>query len=231
MMDAIFKSCDIIEHVLNLRQSLNQTNITFLQVGANDGDYFDIAKYVISIDDTGIYLEPCVSSFNKLCKNRQKHRNKKFLNAALIPQTLAGSLNKLHYISDDEPNGGASLLSDHPNAHRVYYTETINTISVPQLLSQYSITHLDFFFCDTEGMDHLIVQELLQYIHPKVLLFESFHWLNNSKNIIQDQVNISIPSRDEIKKYLCQNNYLFVDFNECKFNPSENILAYQSNNP
>ena len=185
-----------------LRKKLLKDNIYFVQIGASDGDTNDIAKHILNEKDTGIFIEPCEVSFNKLLLNKSKFIYCLFLNIAIIPENISKLLD-INILSDDDLQQGSSLISELPSSHRKIKTKSVKTLPLKTFIEEYNITDIDMFFCDTEGMDHILVEKLLTIVQPKILVFESFHWLNNDKQfILSNNVQITIPSRDKIKNTL-----------------------------
>ena len=62
----------------------------------------------------------------------------------------------------------------------------------------------------------------------KILIFESFSWLNEEKEtILSSNFKITIPSRQTIKNILSQNKYQYIDFNDSDIDKSEDIIAWK----
>ena len=81
-----------------LRKKLLKDNIYFVQIGASDGDTNDIAKHILNEKDTGIFIEPCEVSFNKLLLNKSKFIYCLFLNIAIIPENISKLLHLIYKI-------------------------------------------------------------------------------------------------------------------------------------
>lgn len=218
---------DKISLAKKLREDLNKETIFFIQLGASDGTTNDIAKYIIKKEDKGIFVEPCLSSFDKLVSNKKNFLNCLFLNEAVLPEDIGCEL-EINILSDDELQQGSSLISDLPSSYRKIKTQSVKTVSLKDFLERYSIKNIDIFFCDTEGLDHVLIQKLLTIIHPKILIFESFFWLNKEKEtVFSNNVKITIPSRETIKNILSQNKYQYIDFNDVDKDKSEDIFAWK----
>lgn len=210
-----------------LRKNLNKDNMFFVQIGASDGDANDIAKHIIEKEDRGIFVEPCLSSFNKLVSNKKDFSNCLFLNAAILPEDIGCEL-EINILSDDELQQGSSLISDLPSSYRKIKTQAVKTVSLKTFIERYEIRDIDIFFCDTEGLDHILIQKLLTIIQPKILTFESFYWLNEEKEtILSSNFKMTIPSRQTIKNILSQNKYQYIDFNDSNIDKSEDIIAWK----
>ena len=210
-----------------LRKKLLKDNIYFVQIGASDGDTNDIAKHIIKKEDRGIFVEPCLSSFDKLVSNKKNFSDCFFLNAAILPEDIGCDL-EINILSDDELQQGSSLIADLPTAYRKIKTQLVKTVSLKSFLERYNIRDIDIFFCDTEGLDHVLIQKLLTITQPKILIFESFFWLNEEKEtILSNSFKVTIPSRQTIKNILSQNKYQYIDFNDTSIDKSEDIVAWK----
>ena len=219
---------DKIALLKELRDSLEKDSIFFVQIGASDGDANDIAKNIIKEKDEGIFIEPCLSSFNKLISNKKNFSNCLFLNAAILPEDIGCEL-EINILSDDELEQGSSLITELPSSYRKIKTQLVKTLSLKTFIETYNITNIDMFFCDTEGLDHILIQKLLTIIKPKILIFESFFWLNEEKEtILSNNAKITIPSRRAIKDILSKNQYKYIDFNDNIIDKSEDIIAWQN---
>jgi len=219
---------DKITLLKELRKDLGKDSIFFVQIGASDGDSYDIAKYIIEEKDKGIFVEPCLYSFNKLVSNKKKFLDCLFLNVAVLPEDIKCEL-EINILSNDELEQGSSLIAELPSSYRKIKTQLVKTLSLKTFIETYDITNIDMFFCDTEGLDHVLVQKLLTIIKPKILIFESFFWLNEEKETsLSNNVKITIPSRQRIKEILSKNQYKYIDFNDNILDKSEDIIAWQN---
>jgi FkbM family methyltransferase len=219
---------DKITLLKKLRNDLGKDSIAFVQIGASDGDAYDIAKYIIQEKDRGIFVEPSIHSFNKLIANKKNFLNCTFVNKAIFPEDVEEDL-EINILSDDELEQGSSFISELPSSFRRIKSRTTKTISLKNFIETYDITDIDMFFCDTEGLDHLLVQKLLTITHPKVLIFESFSWLNDEKEtVLSNNLKITIPSRQTIKDLLSKNNYEYIDFNNVTTDKSDDIIAWKN---
>lgn len=217
-----------ISLIKKLRENLIKDSIYFVQIGANDGDTNDIAKHIIDKKDAGIFIEPSDLAFNKLVLNKSEFVNCLFLNIAIVPENISKSLN-IHILSDDDMQQGSSLFDSLPSSHRAISNKTVNLLSIQELISKYSIDHIDIVFCDTEGTDHALIQKLLDILQPNILVFESFDWLNNDQQfVLSNGMQISIPSKHKIKNILLQNDYSYIDFNNVIEDKSEDIVAWKN---
>jgi hypothetical protein len=210
--------------VKNILKQQKKEPISFIQIGVNDGVNHDIAKDVLEIQDTGIFCEPIEKAFNAMVNNKIKFTKSIFLKKAIVPENLKDN-NTMNLLDNDEIGQGSSFGKF--NKHRIINTINVDTITVSNLLKEFSIQSLDFFFCDAESIDHLIVTDLLDKIKPEVMFFETCWWCNNPHQLeISGGTSITIPSRSQMKDLLTQNGYVFVDFLEDNnIEKREDILA------
>ena len=212
-----------------LRKKLNKDTIFFVQIGSSDGDTNDIAKHIIKEEDIGIFVEPCLFSFDKLVSNKKKILHCLFLNAAILPEDIGCEL-EINILSDDELQQGSSLITSLPSSYRNIHSQSVKTLSLKTFIEKYNIRDIDIFFCDTEGLDHILIQKLLTITQPKILIFESFVWLNEEQEtVLSNGFKITIPSRQKIKNILSQHKYQYIDFNDTNIDQSEDIIAWKHN--
>lgn len=191
-------------------EKLRPGNVSFLQIGANDGVSYDFANHVIHSSDRGIFVEPCRLPFEKLLQNKKTYTNSVFCNFAIIPSNLP-LLNTVTVLSEDEFQGGSSLFSNLPTQHRTINTESIQSVHLSTFLKEYNIKELDIFFCDTEGLDHVLVLELINILTPKILIFESFSWLKESELILHNKTSVTVPSKEKVYDVLREKGYKIFD--------------------
>ena len=67
-----------------LRKLLNKQQISFLQIGVNDGITHDIANLILEKNDTGYFIEPIEETFNLMEINKQHFINAKFIKKAIF---------------------------------------------------------------------------------------------------------------------------------------------------
>lgn len=216
-----------LKSIKDILKQQKKEAISFIQIGVNDGINHDIAKDVLKADDVGIFCEPIEKAFNEMQKNKKAFINSFFLKKAIVPEVLKHN-NKMNLLDNDDIGQGSSFGKF--NKHRIVNSINVDTITIFDLLTNFKITALDFFFCDAESIDHLIVTDLLSKIKPEVLFFETCWWCTNDYQLeISDQASVTIPSRSEIKNLLNQNDYIFVDFLEDnKTEKREDILAVKN---
>ena len=206
----------ISEHsFLNIKKILselfeqNKIN-SIIQIGANDGIRFDdLNEYINKYKIESLLIEPIKTNFEKL-KNKYADSNFiKLENSAIVVNNEISFLYKvgnnfLHYYDDHIP-GITSFNKNHLLKHGVknrhIVKETINSISIEELLSKYNIKKLDLLYLDTEGYDGKIVIDFLLNTNLKpIIIFEYIH--------------IDTHLVDSLLLVLNKNNYNFFPLNE-----------------
>ena len=214
-----------IDELLNIcRVKLNKDSVSFIQIGANDGVENDLANLVLNENDNGYFFEPIDVPFNLLIKNKSNFKNCKFLKKAILPEILKEN-NLMSNLSDDEKHQGSSFTNI--NSFRHIENVKVDCITISNFIKEYNIFDIDFLFCDSEGIDNLIVKEFLDFIKPNIILFETADWSERDANLITQEGNsIIVSSNDSIKNILQSLSYTVIDFSKKpdKFK-SNNIVA------
>ena len=206
-----------------LRKLLNKQQISFLQIGVNDGITHDIANLILEKNDTGYFIEPIEETFNLMEINKQHFINAKFIKKAILPEILKNN-NTINILSEDYKNEGASIVDF--NKHKICNKIKIDTVTIANFLIEEKIIELDFVFCDAESIDHLIIIDLIKYIQPNVLFFETCWWCNEDYELYSaDGDKVIIPSRKNIKNILNTYGYYTIDYWEHIKYKREDMIA------
>lgn len=177
--------------------SREHTNITFLQVGANDGFINDPLHMFIKRDNwSGVLLEPQPEVFNEyMSKLHRKRPGIIPLNAALDREDGTRPIYKMAISTERWAHGLSSFSREVlekkiddgsmaknirrqgvilPERREDYITsEEIRTISPDTLLKYFGGKNLDLLAIDTEGFDYEILKMLdLDRISPEVIIYE-----------------------------------------------------------
>lgn len=176
--------------------------ITFVQIGAHDGESSDCVRpYVERYNWRGVLVEPQPRLFERLVSNyRECEIRLNFENVAIspIPNTV-----RLYAFNDPNlPDHATMLATMNPeaimgNGHG--YAGNIEAIDVPamtlgQLFEKHQITSLDFLQIDTEGHDYEILKMLPSTgVKPTAIHFES--------------AMLSIPDREACNAMLSEMGY------------------------
>ncbi len=170
--------------------------INFLiQIGSNDGKRFDtINRFIKKYSPISILVEPIKKDFEDLKNNYKDQKNIFFENSAI---SINNSLEYLYKVDDtkfklyDEHIKGISSFDiNHLIKHGVSKShitkEKINSITIKDLLSKYSVKNLDLLVIDAEGYDGDIVIDFLSHISLRpTIIFEYIHINHKTfKNLI-----------------------------------------------
>lgn len=154
-----------------------------LQIGANNGVDEDAVRPILERHAIRTFLcEPMPDSFAKLQANYASFAHVTPLNVAVGERTGALDLFRVdpaHTTNNTELV--ASFDRDHVEHFRRIWNipeggirvQTVPCFSIPDLIEQCGVERFDIVAVDTEGMDHLICNQLLnQPSPPDVLMFE-----------------------------------------------------------
>ena len=163
------------------------TDLTFVQVGANDGMTADpIRDYVRRHGWRGVLVEPQPALFERLVANYQGTGGLAFERAAVGPRTGTGTM----YLLRDDPalpawtRGVASFNKASVLGHRHqiegidrYLTSIeVPTFAFPDLLARHGLASFDLLQIDAEGYDFEIIRALDLAVHrPAIIQYEHFH--------------------------------------------------------
>ena len=194
-----------------------------IQIGANDGQRFDILNFYIKKYQTkSLLVEPIKENFEKLKQNYQDCNFVSFDNSAISVGDEISYLYKVknQYIKNysDHIPGITSFDKNHLIKHGVknnhIVRESVNSISVKDLISKNNLNSLDLLFIDAEGYDGKIAIDflltasilpiiILEYIHIDSDIFKDLINLLDTKkyNILSLNENlICYPEKDQ--KYI-----------------------------
>ena len=183
-----------VQNIKNFLSKLfieNRIN-NIVQIGANDGVRFDdLNEFINKYKIQSLLVEPIKNNFNKL---KKKYINTNFVmleNSAIFTSTKDLFLYKveekyLHYYDVHIP-GITSLDKNHLLKHGVklkhIVKESVNAITIIELLNKYNIKNLDLLYIDAEGYDGNIVLDFLSYSLLKpIIIFEYIHIQNEVLN-------------------------------------------------
>jgi FkbM family methyltransferase len=174
-----------------------------IQIGANDGQRFDILNFYIKKYQTkSLLVEPIKENFEKLKENYKDCNFISFDNSAISVNNEISYLYKVkdQYIKNYSAHipGITSFDKKHLIKHGVKNKhidkESVSSISMTNLISKYNLKSFDLLFIDAEGYDGKIAIDFLSSttIFP-IIILEYVH-INN--NIFKDLINML-----DIKKY------------------------------
>lgn len=184
-----------------------------LQIGANDGKTHDsLYKYIMKYQLPGLLVEPQPDIFNALKENYKGNKNLQFANVAVgekdgqmpfyrikpelvVPgkeykassgssffreQIVGNVINRLPPKSTEI----LKFVSDDPND---YIEETqVMVKTLPSLLREFGIDHIDFMLTDCQGADYIILTQLeFERFKPDIINFE--HCLLNTDDLSESR--------------------------------------------
>ena len=163
----------------------NKENISFVQIGANDGEMDDpINKYVSSHNWRGIMVEPDFYYFEKLRNKYKDNKNVICLNLGIGD----GTIKTLFRINPSEIHtsnskwekwvSGMGTCVEDQLTHYDWIDskdiEQIKIITVPLMSILNNYKKLDLLLIDAEGMDIEILNQLdLDNLQPNIIIFEN----------------------------------------------------------
>jgi FkbM family methyltransferase len=168
-----------------LKKLAKKGEISFIQVGANDGISFDnIYPFFKSHKCKGICIEPLPYFFDRLKINYDDSPNIVPLNIALHPTAEKFAIYSVnpkelhkypHWVS-----GIASFNKEHLIKCNVKEGDLVTEVVACQPLSKVILEHgmldLDYLQIDTEGFDDEIIKMIdFSQVKPKLIKFESVH--------------------------------------------------------
>jgi FkbM family methyltransferase len=149
---------------------LNNSNVFFIQIGANDGISVDpINKLIKKYNWGGILFEPGEDAFRELQKNYQDVKNLTFVNAAVSNYDGFGSLfcgtTTPHFTLNSQK--AKDMFCVEPVAKEV------QIVSPKSIIEKYNVTKLDLLQIDAEGHDFTIIKAFpFNVLKPSVIRFE-----------------------------------------------------------
>lgn len=198
---------------------------TIVQIGANDGQRFDIInKFIKKFNPSVVFVEPIKKNFDNLKKYYANQKNLFYENSAIsvndeISELYKVKEDKIHFY-DDHVVGITSFDKKHLLKHGIskfhIIKEKVNVISIQNLINKYSLKNIDLLLIDTEGYDAKIVKDFLENSNLRpLIIFEYIHIKNNEFS--------------ETTKLLLNNNYDLFKLEEnliCLQNDKQQIIKF-----
>lgn len=214
-----------INFVLNYFFENDRVN-SILQIGANDGQRFDLLnKFIKKKKIKSLLIEPIKENFLELERNYMNYQNVTLLNMAISDKQDEKyeifKVNKEFYNNYDEHIKGVNSFDiNHLLKHGVkskhIVKEKVDSISIKEIFTNY-LENVDLIYIDVEGYDGNIVLDFFKNVNLRpYIIFEYIH----IKNYIFENV----------LKILNENNYIFFSVEEnliCI--PVEKKIIFQSN--
>ena len=170
--------------------SLYNKNITFVQIGSNNGQHGDpLHKYIKLNNWKGVLIEPVSYLFNELkCNYKGFEANLSFENSAVTDSgedqkfyRLKKSLQpSLPYWYDQLGTFKKDVILKHKEFiscfNELFIEETVNTITFKELLKKHEIKNLNLIHIDTEGYDYEIIKSIpFDSLNVDLIMFEHKH--------------------------------------------------------
>jgi len=210
-----------------LKTLFEEKKINYLiQIGANDGERFDVLNYYIKKYQTkSLLVEPIKENYEKLKKNYENCSFVSFDNRAISVNNEITHLYKVSskYIKNYNNHipGITSFDKKHLLKHGVkshhIISENVTSVSMENLISKHNLKSFDLLFVDAEGYDGKIVIDFLRstLIKP-VIILEFIHIKNDVfKNLINnlEQKKYSFFSLGENLVCYPENDKKYIKFN------------------
>ena len=197
------KSYLTIEKILEPIFEKNKINF-LIQIGANDGERFDVLNYYIKKYKTkSLLVEPINENYESLKKNYQNCDFITFDNSAISVNKEVSYLYKVNPIYfknyGDHIPGITSFDKNHLLTHGVkknhIIKENVQSTSIGDLIVKHNVKQLDLLFVDAEGYDGKIVYDFLssEKIEP-IIVLEYIH--------IKNEIFKLLINKLEEKKYV-----------------------------
>ncbi len=164
--------------------SKNKAQVTFVEIGANDGIKNDpVFAFIKKYNWAGILVEPLPDLFQNLKNAYVGTKNLIFENVGISDQGgdmvfyfLPPKYNNpdwLQQIGTFDRDAIESNLRNFPNLISEIQTKRIRTITLGELLNRNSISKMDILIIDAEGFEYKILIQLKELvIRPSYILFE-----------------------------------------------------------
>lgn len=174
-------------------------NLDFLEIGTSD---FDTCIQSYPDDAVGISIEPIKYYLDRLPNKRNVIK----INAAVAIDDKETAI--IHYIPEDVIKAnkledwyrGCNSINDYHYAHKhnkltdLVVKEEVPAIPIGKILSDHNVVRIKYVKVDTEGVDCIILNSLLDYLedkerhyYPDKILFETN--LLSDRNDIQKTVD------------------------------------------
>ena len=172
-----FLKIDKLLKILFLEKKIS----TLIQIGANDGERFDLLNFFIKkYPCKSLLVEPIKDNFEKLINNYKNNNNVIFENSAISINNDIQKLYKvdtkfLSYYSNHIP-GITSFDKKHLIKHGVksghIVTENVATINMKDLINKHNLHSIELLCIDAEGYDGKIAIDFLETtsIRPIIIL-------------------------------------------------------------
>lgn len=187
---SFFKPIPIFDLAVNCLMTRNGENLSFIQVGANDGKFGDpLRKYILKYNWNGVFIEPQPDIYEELLLNyKQVEKELYFENLAISSNSESISLFRPFIKEASNYSKSAikksSIASTDPTitARQMGISKSeleeikVATITLNKIVKKYQLSKLDILQIDTEGYDWEVLKTLnLKETLPYIIQFEHGH--------------------------------------------------------
>ena len=203
-----------IEKILGNTFEKNKVKI-LIQIGSNDGKRFDsLNKFIKEYSPTSVLVEPIKEDFIDLQNNYKDCKKIFFENSAISVNNEVTTLFKVDntksQLYGEHARGITSFNINHLLKHGISKShikkESVNSISIKELLKKYSLDTLDLLMIDTEGYDGDIIIDFLTSCSLRPLII--FEYIHIDHKTFKKLINIL-----NLKKF-------------CYFKVDENVICF-----
>lgn len=180
-----FSPVPVFDLAVRQLMTLKGTQLSFVQVGANDGCFGDpLHKYIVRWPWHGVLVEPQPDVFNKLCQNYAAFKDRLIFENVAIGMRSSLELYIAPSSSEGQAEYPSSVVSARPSLVATQLgigVEDLQKITVPcltlnELAKRHRMTHIDVLQIDAEGQDYEILKTLnLLITRPLLIQFEHGH--------------------------------------------------------
>ena len=214
-----------LEYIVTHRMATSD-DFFILQVGANDGIGNDAVYPLIKkFGFKAILIEPLKDIFDKLQANYADIDRVTFVNKAIHNELKEMNLYRINPNADLTglpvwatriASFNKSVIESHkkhiPNIQNLLIKETVECISLEEVIIEAEINHIDLLQIDAEGYDYEIIKMIkFQKIRPSIIRYEHKHLskkdfteclellVNNNYRILFEDSDITAYSMDWIR--------------------------------
>jgi len=208
----------------------NKSDITFIQIGANDGENYDFMNTLLRENESwsGVFVEPIPYLFEKLVSLNSKYSDKYYFENAAINDTDTEKYKRIFYISKNiEELSGINLpywydqIASFSKNHVLNELKTVieedivnkhilekdvKCITLRKLIEKYNISRIDLLVIDVEGYDYHVLKQV-EYIKikPSIIVYEYKHL-----NLNEYHLSIELLKKLNYKHYIYDQDILAI---------------------
>ncbi len=206
----IYKPKDELSSFLNDLSKRKKSNLFFIQVGANDGNWNDpIYKFIRRDGWSGILIEPQKVIYDRLLENYKRLSNLFFENVAIDSAEGEKNLYKISFSNSQWAAGISSFIKNDiqklidagyvdrmskleqltpPSNQKDWICEeSVKVTTLRNIISKHHLKQIDLIMIDTEGYDFEIIKTIpFDYIKPEVIVYEHSHFNEQIKTECSD---------------------------------------------